>query len=86
MLGARREKSDAQTDESLIKQAKWMLSNQGCVTRNLAAKILKIFLEDDDRYLQYQVQFKNQKTINWRLIILGFEDIFTKLDFGQLYY
>ena len=60
----RRGKSDAKTDENLIKQAKWMLYHQGCLTRNLAAKILKIFLEDNDRYLQYQVHFLNKKPGN----------------------
>ena len=32
-----------------------MINNQGCLTRKLAAQILRVFLEDNDKYLQYQV-------------------------------
>jgi len=46
--------TDAEIDQKLIKQAKWKINCQGCLTRSLAAKILKIFLSDNDRYVQYQ--------------------------------
>ena len=48
-------RTESEIDESLIKTARWMIKNQGCLTRKVAAQILEIYLSDNERYVQYQV-------------------------------